>query len=618
MSYFEEDQYDKPFSWKVWMGMLPFFRPYRRQTAQITVLMLLCALVDVLIPLYQMYIIDHFIVPQTTAGIWPVAAVGMAGMLLQLAATIVFTRTAMRVEMGFSRDLKKALFDHLQTLSLSYYNTTPVGYIIARVMSDTNRISGLVAWGLVDVMWGLAYVLFSIAAMLRLNWRLGLILVIMVPLMALITRWFQNRILRYNRMVRRTNSRITGAFNEGIMGARTSKTLVIEEINSREFSGITSEMYRDSVRAATLSAIYMPVILMFGAIAVSMILVRGGGYVMRGAMLFGTLSAMVSYAIGIFDPIQQMARVFSDAIATQANIERVEGLLDRKPEIVDSPEVVAKYGDSFEPKRENWEPITGDITFDDVTFRYPDGHENVLEHFRLQVPAGTCVAIVGETGAGKSTLVNLVCRFFEPTGGRILIDGRDYRERSQLWLHSNIGYVLQSPHLFSGTVRENIRYGRLDATDDEILAAAKLVSADRVLEKLPNGLDSDVGEGGDRLSTGEKQLISFARAVLADPRIFVLDEATSSIDTETERLIQNAIANILQNRTSFLIAHRLSTIQKADLILVVRDGKIVEQGTHRELLRQKGYYLQLYSMQYEREHGIGAGKTHGECDMGGE
>lgn len=599
--YFEEEQYDKPFSWKVWADMLPFFRPYKKQMARVTSLMLVCALIDVFIPIYQKIIIDRFIVRGTTDGVWPVAAVGAAGMLVQLAATVAFTRTAMVIEMSFGRDLKKALFDHLQTLSLSYYNTTPVGYIIARVMSDTGRIGGLVAWGLVDVMWGFAYVIFAVIAMLLLDWRLGIILVVMVPFMALVTTWFQNRILKYNRIVRRTNSRITGSFNEGILGARTSKTLVIEDINSREFASLSGEMYGSSVKASTLAAIYMPVILMFGAIATALILVRGGGFVISGAMPFGTLSAMVSYAIGIFDPITHMARIFSEAIATQANIERVSALLHKRPEIVDSPEVAAKYGDSFTPKRENWEPIRGDIVFEDVTFRYPDGNEDVLEHFNLEVKAGTCVAIVGETGAGKSTLVNLVCRFFEPTGGRILIDGRDYRERSQLWLHSGIGYVLQSPHLFSGSVRENIRYGRLDATEEEILAAARLVSADRVIEKLPNGLDTDVGEGGDRLSTGEKQLISFARAVLADPRIFVLDEATSSIDTETERLIQNAIQKILKDRTSFLIAHRLSTIKMADLILVVRDGRIVEQGTHRELLRKKGYYRELYTMQYQNE-----------------
>ena len=423
----------------------------------------------------------------------------------------------------------------------------------------------------------------------------------MVVPMSLITSWFQRGILRHNREVRRTNSRITGAFNEGILGARTSKTLVIEDINISEFGAITQEMYRETFRAAALGAAYTPLMLMFGALAVSIILVQGSISVMNETMAFGTLSAMVTYAISIFEPIQRMAMIFGEITATQANIERVMSLLARKPDIVDSPEVVAKYGDSFDPKRENWEPIKGDITFDDVTFRYPDGDENVLEHFSLSVRAGSCVAIVGETGAGKSTLVNLVCRFYEPTSGRVLIDGRDARERSQLWLHSNIGYVLQSPHLFSGSVKENIRYGRLDATDEEILEAARLVSADTVIAKLPKGADSDVGEGGDKLSTGEKQLISFARAVLADPRIFVLDEATSSIDTDTERKIQHAISKVLEGRTSFLIAHRLSTIKMADVILVVRDGKIIEQGSHRELLRKNGYYKELYSMQYERE-----------------
>ncbi|MDL2234078.1 ABC transporter ATP-binding protein/permease [Ruminococcaceae bacterium OttesenSCG-928-L11] len=605
MMNYEDEVYNKPFSWKVWAKMLPFFKPYKKQMVIVTALMLVCATVDVLLPLLQKYVIDNFIVPQTTEGVVPMAIVAAIVSITATVATIVFTRTAMRVEMGFSRDLKKALFDHLQTLSLSYYNTTPVGYMIARVMSDTGRIGGLVAWGLVDVMWGLAYVVFVIITMLVMEWRLGILIIIMIPFMALVTSWFQNRILKYNRKVRQTNSRITGSFNEGINGARTSKTLVIEDINYGEFRDLTGEMYGASVRASTLGAIYMPVILFFGIIAVALILVNGSGYVISGAMKFGTLSAMISYAIGIFEPVQNLARTFADVIATQANIERVTGLLEQEPMITDTPQVIAKYGDSFDPKRENWEPLEGHITFDDVTFMYPDGTENVLEHFKLDVPAGTTVAIVGETGAGKSTLVNLVCRFFEPTGGRVLIDGRDYKERSQLWLHSNIGYVLQSPHLFSGSIRENIRYGRLDATDEEIMEAARLVSADKIIEKLPKGLDSDVGEGGDRLSTGEKQLISFARAVLADPRIFVLDEATSSIDTQTEALIQNAISNILQGRTSFLIAHRLSTIKMADLILVVRGGKIVEQGTHRELLQKGGYYRQLYTMQFESEMRIG-------------
>ena len=323
--------------------------------------------------------------------------------------------------------------------------------------------------------------------------------------------------------------------------------------------------------------------------------------VTENLMDFGTLSAFISYSINIFEPIQQIARVIADVISAQANIERVTEMLETKPTIVDSPAVIEKYGDTFSPKKENWEPIRGDIEFKDVTFKYPDGNEYILEHFNLKIPAGTTVAIVGETGAGKSTLVNIACRFFEPTEGQVLIDGKDYRERSQLWLHSSLGYVLQNPHLFSGTVRENIRYGRLDATDQEIEEAAKIVSAHELILSMENGYDSDVGESGDRLSTGEKQLISFARAVLADPRIFVLDEATSSIDTKTEQLIQDAIAHLLKNRTSFLIAHRLSTIRKADIILVVRDGKIIEQGTHEGLLKKQGYYYTLYRNQFEQE-----------------
>jgi len=601
MNHFEEDIYSKPFSLKVWAGMLQFFRPYRKQLTWIALILLVSAAWDVLIPLYQRHIIDNFILPQRTQGIIPWIIAGAIGVTIGGLSTVVFTRIALYIETCFARDLRKTMYDHLQKLSISYYNTTPVGYIIARVMNDTVRIGELVAWGLVEIAWGSAYIVFAVISMMVLDVRLGLILIAMVPFMALTTWWFQSRILRYNREVRRTNSRITGAFNEGINGARTSKTLVIEDLNSRDFANLAGEMYQSSVRARSLSAIFQPTIMMFGSISIALILTMGGGFVLAGEIPLGTLSALVAYAVGIFEPVRQMTRIFADVVATQANIERVQGLLDTMPLIDDTPEVTQKYGDSFNPKRENWEPLRGDILFDNITFRYPDGYEDVLENFSLSVPAGTCIAIVGETGAGKSTLVNLVCRFFEPTGGQILIDGRDYRERSQLWLHSNIGYVLQSPHLFSGTVRENIQYGKPGATDDEIMAAAKLVCADRVISSLPQGLDSEVGEGGDRLSTGEKQLISFARAVISDPRIFVLDEATSSVDTDTERLIQNAISNILQDRTSFLIAHRLSTIKMADLILVVRDGKIIEQGTHKELLAKGGYYLQLYTMQFERE-----------------
>ena len=597
----DEKEYTKSFDIHIWKRLLPFLRPFTRTFVMVIVMNLLCAAVDIMLPLFQRAAIDNFIQQNTTQGLWLFSLVYALVIAAQTFFVILFARGCMRIEMKLGRDMKRACFTHLQTLSFSYYNTTPVGYILARVMSDTNRIAGMAAWQSVDLLWSLSYVLGVFAAMLLLNVKLALTIMLIVPAIALLTAYFQNRILHWNRKIRKQNSKITNAYNEGIMGAKTSKTLVIEDQNSEEFTVITEDMRRSGIKAARLNAIFIPLVLLMGTIATAIVIRQGGGMVLDNLLMLGTLSAFASYATGIFEPIQQIARNLSEIISMQANIERVIGLLDEQPQITDTPEVVEKYGTSLDPKPENWEPLKGDIEFEDVSFQYPDGNEEVLSHFSLKIPAGTTVAIVGETGAGKSTLVNLACRFFEPTSGRILIDGRDYRERSQLWLHSNIGYVLQSPHLFSGTVMENIRYGRLDATDEEVMEAARAVSAHLVVEKLENGWQSDVGEGGDRLSTGEKQLISFARAVLANPRIFVLDEATSSIDTQTEQLIQNAIEYLLKDRTSFLIAHRLSTIRQADLILVVRDGRIVEQGRHEELLRLGGYYHTLYSRQFEEE-----------------
>ena len=594
-------QNNKSFQLSTWKRLLPFLKPYRWLMLLLILTNIIISVVDVLLPLFQRYAVDHFIEQRSLAGFQTFIAGYVVVIVLQVLSFVFYTLSAMKMEMHMGRDLKKACFVHLQTLSFSYYNVTPVGYILARVMSDTNKISAITAWDMVDILWALTYVLSAFISMAILDLRLALLVMIIVPIIAVLTTYFQKKILFWNRKVRAINSRLTGAYNEGIMGAKTSKTLVIEDKNTEEFSELTEEMRSASVRAAGLNALYIPLVMLASSAATAIVLVRGGDMVLEHGMLIGTLSAFTTYAVSIFEPIQQMARVLANIISVQPNIERVMGLLDQKPNIVDSPAVIEKYGDSFHPKKENWEEIRGDIEFDDVSFRYPDGEEEVLSHFSLKIPAGTTVAIVGETGAGKSTLVNLACRFFEPTGGRILIDGVDYRERSQLWLHSRLGYVLQNPHLFSGTVMENIRYGRLDATDEEVRAAAKAVSADTVVEHLENGYDSDVGEGGDKLSTGENQLVSFARAVLADPAIFVLDEATSSIDTQTEQLIQNATLNLLKGRTSFLIAHRLSTIRQADLILVVKDGKIVEQGKHEELLKKGGYYHDLYSKQFQQE-----------------
>ena len=581
MAIEEKEFHSTSFDWGLWKGLMPYLKPYKKDFMGIFVANVLCALIDVAFPLFQRYAIDSLVGEGRTDGLMLFGISYAALVVLQALTVVSFSRASMRLEMNFGRDLRRAQFVHLQKLSLSYYNATPVGYLLARTMNDTGRISGMIGWSVADLIWSVLYMAGSYIAMILLNWRLALPVLLVVPVLGLLTAYFQPKILRWNRQIRKLNSRITGAFNEGITGAKTSKTLVVEERNDKSFQELTDEMKRSGIRAARLSAVYVPLILFCGTVATALVLVQGGLLEREGVLLLGTLSAFFSYATGLFGPIQQTAQNLSEFISLQASLERVLSLLREEPQIKDRDEVIAAYGDVFHPKMDVWPALKGDITFEDVSFHYPDGAEDVISHFNLHIPAGTTVAIVGETGAGKSTLVNLACRFFEPTGGRVLIDGVDYRERSQLWLHSSLGYVLQTPHLFSGTIMDNIRYGRLEAADEEVYAAARAVSADTVVEKLEKGYDTQVGEGGDRLSTGEKQLISFARAVLADPRIFVLDEATSSIDTETEQLIQKATTQLLKGRTSFLIAHRLSTIRQADLILVVKDGAIVEQGTHR-------------------------------------
>ena len=597
----DEKEFTQSFDWGIWKRLKPFLKNYRADFVGMLTFNGLCALVDVLLPLMQRYAIRNFIEKGVTTGLLPYALVYLALIVLQGLSVMWFCNNSMRIEMYLGRDMKQRLFHHLQTLSFSFYNVTPVGYLLSRVMSDTNRIAGMIAWNFTDILWALFYVAGTMVSMLILNWKLALVVMLIVPVMAVLTAYFQNRILHWNRRVRKLNSRITGAFNEGITGAKTTKTLVIEDKIEQEFDDLTGEMKRLSVRAMHFRGVFMSTTAFAASIALAIVLWRGGVITRDGVILIGTLSVFMNYAQGMMEPIQWLVQVMSSLVNVQVNVERVTRLLETESDVSDTPEVTEKYGDAFHPKKENWEPLHGDIEFQDVTFRYPDGSENVLEHFNLKIPQGTNVAIVGETGAGKSTLVNLVCRFFEPTQGRILIDGRDARERSQLWLHSNIGYVLQTPHLFSGTVLENLRYGRPDATMDEIEAAVKAVSADQIIARLPDGYNTDIGEGGNTLSTGEKQLLSFARALLADPRIFVLDEATSSVDTVTERLIQDAIEKVMAGRTSFIIAHRLSTIRRADVILVVHDGKIIESGTHRSLMEAKGAYYQLYTRQYREE-----------------
>ena len=578
--------------------LFPYLKKYRKTLSWMIVCGLLGTGVDILMPVLQRYALNHFIAEKTLDTL-PWYILIYAGLIVFASCVnFVSCNGAMKTEVSVNRDLRTEAFNHLQTLSFSYYNQNSVGWIHSRVMSDTSRIGSLVSWSLMDSVWHTSYLVGSLAVMLFINARLALLVMLILPLIVILFSVFQKKLISANRKIRELNSRITGDFNEGITGAKTVKTLVAEDRMAGGFVRDTEEMKQTSIRAARLRGAFSVTMHLASSLALAIVLWQGG-YI--AASEVGTFSMFMSYAQGMMEPVRWIVDAISDFITTQVNIERLTRLLNTKSDVSDTEEVIAKYGDAFHPKKENWEPIRGDIEFEDVSFRYPDGDEYVLEHFNLKIPFGSNIAIVGETGAGKSTLVNLVCRFFEPTEGKVLIDGRDARERSQLWLHSAIGYVLQTPHLFSGTIRENLLYGNPDATEEEIARALKLVSADEVVARMEKGIDSDVGEGGDLLSTGEKQLISFARAILADPRILVLDEATASVDTLTEQKIQSAIDTIIRGRTSLVIAHRLSTVRNADLILVVMNGKIVEQGTHAELLEKRGHYYNLYTRQYEDE-----------------
>lgn len=578
--------------------IIPFLRPFQKQLLVMVIFGLVSSGTDILLPLFQRYALDHFVVQKTLDTIWVFTAAYFLTYCLAAAVNYISCTLATVIEVQVSREMRQAAFSHLQKLSFSYFNQNSVGYIHARLMSDTSRIGTLVSWTLIDCIWRISYLVGSVAVMLYMNTRLALMVLTIVPLLVALFALFQKKLIRVNREIREVNSQITANFNEGITGAKTIKSLGVEEKMEQRFQADTQTMRQKSVKASRLRGLFSGTMNFASSIAIAIVLWKGG-YI--AAEEVGLFSVFMSYAQGMMEPLRWLVDIVSDLITTQVNIERFTGVLAVKSDVEDTPEVIERYGDSLNPKKENWEPLEGDIEFQNVTFRYPDGEETVLENFSLKIPFGTHLAIVGETGAGKSTLANLVCRFYEPTQGTLLIDGRDARERSQLWLHSAIGCVLQTPHLFSGTIRENLLMGNPNATEEQIWDAIRAVSAQDVIDHLEQGLDTDVGEGGDLLSTGEKQLISFARAVLADPRILILDEATASVDTMTEAKIQEATASITAGRTCIMIAHRLSTVRNADIILVVKDGKIVEQGTHPQLLAQNGYYKELYTRQYEDE-----------------
>ena len=578
--------------------MAPLLKKYRKSMFMIILSILVFTASDLAAPVLQRYALNHFVGGGTLDTMGVYILIYIVNIVIFAIAGYVNVKVCLDTEVQMDRDMRNRAFEHLQKLSLDYYSQNSVGYIHSRVMSDTSRIGEMLTWNLNDTVFFIIEILGSIAVMMYYNVRLTALVLIIVPVIALIYALFQGKLVKLHRQIREINSNITGNFNEGIIGARTIKSLVIEDKIGKDFTDETGNMFRKSMKQARMKGLLSALTTLATSAALAIVLWKGG---VIAASEVGTFSLFMTYARGLMDPVSILVDCLSLFIAGKVNIERYTNLIEREPNVTDSEEVTGKYGDCFDPKKENWEELKGDIEFENVDFKYPDGEEYVLKNFSLKIPFGTNIAIVGETGAGKSTLVNLICRFYEPTSGRILVDGRDVQERSQLWMHSSLGYVLQTPHLFSGTIRENLLYGRPDATEEDMMRAIRQVSAEGIIEKLEKGLDSDVGEGGDMLSAGEKQLICLARAILADPRIMILDEATASVDTLTEQKIQSAIDTVIKGRTSFVIAHRLSTVRGADVIIVVDNGRIVEQGSHNELMAAGGYYHNLWMRQFEED-----------------
>ena len=497
-------------------------------------------------------------------------------------------------------DLRRESFKKIQELSFSYFDKTSSGWLIARMNNDTSSIGDILSNGVINLLWAVFEIVFTIITMFTMDWRLGLVILASLPLVMIIVPIFEKKILQAHRTARNAYSHYVGWLAESIDGAKTIKTLGIEEEIASEADSITEDIQIKRFKAGRINAFFQPILSVISYFMIGLIVYLGLSHQFdtSWAISIGTTIIYIGFVGSIYNPLQQIAESFSEFMATQAGAEKVMQLLEAVPSIQDTPEAIAKYGDLFHPKEENYVPLEGKIDFEHVYFDYGNGVE-VIHDLDLHIKKGTYLAIVGETGSGKTTTVNLLCRFYEPTKGRILVDDQDYMSLSLGYLRSQIGYVQQNPYVFMGSYRDNIAYGKPNASLEEIKKAAEMVGIASFIEKEKNGYDTVLEDGGNALSQGQKQLLSYARAIVRDPALLILDEATSSIDTKTEKSLQEATSCLLKGRTSIVIAHRLSTIVNADRILLMDHGVIIEDGDHKTLMEKKGAYYNLYMNQFK-------------------
>lgn len=594
----------------IWTRIWGYTRPYRREVVWLSLLAIGTAAADIALPIVTQRVIDGVAEQGAEFRFAPyvLAYAALSGVLC--ACVLGFIRVGGFLRTHVGHDIRRDGFDNLQRLSFSFFDQKPVGWLVARMTADCDRLSQILAWGVLDLVWGGAVLVGVCVVMLWTDAVLALVALSVLPVVAALSLWFQRRILDSARQVRGLNSQLTAAYNEGISGVRTVKALAGEEQGDARFGALVGRMHAASVRNQLLSALYLPLVMCLGSLSTGLVLVWGGVQVDALGLSLGTLILFVTYSRMFFEPVQEIAAWFAEMQMAQAAAERVLSLVEAVPEIEDGPAVRERVRAHAQQElapgqaRDGLSDAIEHIEFRDVGFAYGAGPP-VFADLNLSLRAGESVALVGSTGGGKSTLVGLLARFYEPTQGAILLDGHDYRERELAWLRGKLGVVQQQPYLFGGSVADNLRFGRLDASDEELRACSQLIGLDEYVQRMPQGYDTPVGEFGDRLSAGERQLVSLARALLADPELLILDEATSAVDTHTEQVLQAGLETVLHGRTSVVVAHRLSTIQRADRILVVEAGRIVEQGDHASLLAQGGRYFELYTQQALRESGTG-------------
>lgn len=600
MEHFEEEQVNK-IDINVWKKVFKILASLKGKIFVLIVLAVTLAFTDALSGILQVYAIETFIDAGNLKTLPYFIVLQVFMIVIVVLMVWGFIRKGSEIEASVTFIIRKQAFENLQKLSFSYFDKTPQGWIMARMTSDSKRLANIISWTILDFFWSLLYMLFTLGVLYFYNLKLALIVTLSLPVMFFIVFIFRKRMLRAHRKSRKFNSIATAKYSEAFLGAKTTKTLVIEDSNLSEFDEVTNNLKRSTVKAISISALFSSILLVVTYVTLAFVMYTGTKLVvLNNVISISVLFLFLRSTLNFFEPVMQLTNILSNVQQAQASAERVISLVETKSEIVDTLDVVSEYGTQLNPVKDNYQTIKGDVWFKNVSFHYIKD-EQVLDNFSLKIKAGQKVALVGATGSGKTTIVNLLSRFYEPVSGQILIDNVDYKDRSINWLHSQIGYVLQTPHLFSTTILENIRYGKLDATLEEVVNVSKIVGLDEFVQTLKDGYDTHVGEGGNLLSLGQKQLISFARALINDPKILILDEATSAIDSESEQLIENATKTILENRTSFVVAHRLSTIKDSDLIILLDKGLIKEMGNHNELINKKGLYFDLYKSQFIAE-----------------